>query len=162
MRCTTLPRLKPGQITVVVDTREQKRWDVAPMQSVTATLDTGDYSVRGLEHVVRVERKSLPDLLACVGRDRQRFDREIRRLLGYQVRALIVESTWQEIETGAWRSKVSPDAVIGSLLGWIVLGLPVVMAGNHQRAGRYASKLLFTVARRRWKELRTLAANVAE
>ena len=46
------------------------------------------------------------------------------------------------------------------MLGWIAAGVPVIMAGDHERAGRYVSRLLFTAARRRWRELRTLAAAV--
>jgi hypothetical protein len=49
---------------------------------------------------------------------------------------------------------------VGSLLGWIAAGVPIIMAENHERAGRYVSRLLFTAARRRWRELRTLAATI--
>jgi DNA excision repair protein ERCC-4 len=153
-----LPSEIPLQsVLALIDTREQTPLDLSPLSSVTATLATGDYSIRGLEHIVAVERKSLPDLLACVGRERERFDREVHRLLSYPVRALVVESTWQEIETGEWRSDVRPQAVLGSLLGWIAAGLPVLMAANHEQAGRYVARLLVIVARRRWHELRALA-----
>jgi len=33
---------------------------------------------------------------------------------------------------------------------------PVVMAGDHARAGRYIARLLWITARRRWRELRAL------
>ena len=61
------------------------------------------------------------------------------------------------IEAGNWKSKVTPAAAVGSLLGWIAPGVPVIMAGDHDRAGRYVSRLLFTAARRRWREARALA-----
>jgi ERCC4-type nuclease len=111
-----------------------------------------------LEHVVSIERKSLTDLLACVGQDRERFDREVQRLLAYPVRCLVVESTWCEVEAGEWRSKVTPQAVVGSLLGWMAAGLPIILAGDHHRAGRFVSRLLFMAARRRWREARALIA----
>lgn len=148
--------LRPEQVTAVVDTREQTPLDLTPLRTVPGTLTTGDYSVRGLETVVAVERKSLGDLLACCGRERERFDREVQRLLAYQTRALVVESTWAEVEAGNWRSQVRPTAVVGSLLGWIAAGLPTIMAGDHARAGRYVSRLLFIAARRRWREARAL------
>ncbi len=44
---------------------------------------------------------------------------------------------------------------LGSLLGWVEMGLPVIMAGDHERAGRYVARLLFTCARRRWRELKS-------
>ncbi len=154
--------LRPEMITAVVDTREQIPLDLAPLQTTLGTLATGDYSVVGLEHVVAIERKSLPDFLSCVGTERQRFDREVMRLLAYPVRCLAIEATWQDIEAGEWRSKVTPQAAIGSLLGWIAMGLPVILTGDHQRAGRYVSRLLFTSARRRWREGRALIKGIEQ
>ena len=143
--------LSPESVTAVVDTREQLHLDLAPLKTTAGTLATGDYSVLGLEHVIAVERKSLPDLLSCIGTERERFEREVQRLLAYPVRALVVESTWQELEAGEWRSQVTPTAAVGSCLGWIAAGVPIIMAADHARAGRFVSRLLFTAARRRWR-----------
>ena len=163
MTRTTLPADPPtSAITVIGDTREQHLLDVAPLAIIRGTLATGDYSIVGLESIVAIERKSLPDLLACIGTERERFEREVQRLLAYPVRALVVESTWPEIEAGQWRSKIKPQAALGSLLGWIAAGLPVVMAGDHERAGKYVSRLLFIAARRRWREARSLVAGVLD
>ena len=150
--------IQPESITAIVDTREQLPLDLTPMRVRTATLDTGDYSLLGCEHVIRIERKSLDDLLGCVGRDRERFDREVARLLAYPVRVLLVESTWPEIERGEWRGKITPEQAIGSLLGWQVAGLAVHMVGDHSRAGKHAARLLYTVAKRRYRELRALVS----
>ena len=152
--------LKPESITAIVDTREQLPLDLSPLAVEIGTLTTGDYSLKGLESVVAIERKSLGDLLSCCGSSRERFDREVQRLLAYPVRTLVVESTWAEIERGEWQSKLSPAAVMGSLLGWIATGLPVVMATDHRRAGQMVSRLLFIAARRRWREARALAATI--
>jgi ERCC4-type nuclease len=145
-------------VRAISDTREQCPVDLSPLRVEVGTLATGDYSVAGLEHVIAIERKSLPDLLGCIGQERERFDREIMRLLAYQVRALVVESTWPEIEAGQWRSKITPAAALGSLLGWGAMGLPIYMVGTHERAGRYIARLLVTAARRRWREARALLA----
>lgn len=146
----------PESITAIVDLREQHPLDLCPLAAEVGTLATGDYSIRGLQHVVAIERKSLPDLLCCVGTERDRFDREVQRLLAYPVRALVVEATWEDIERDEWRSKVTPTAALGSLLGWCALGLPILMTGDHQRAGRYVSRLLYIAARRRWREAKAL------
>lgn len=154
--------LRADQVTGVIDTREQLPLDLAPLRSAVGTLATGDYSVAGLETVVAVERKSLSDLLGCIGTERERFDREVQRLLAYPVRAIVVEATWPDLEQGEWRSKVTPAAAVGSMLGWIAAGVPIIMAGDHARAGRYVSRLLYTAARRRWREARGLAAEIME
>ncbi|OHB70482.1 MAG: hypothetical protein A2V70_06225 [Planctomycetes bacterium RBG_13_63_9] len=160
---TRLPaELRPGQVVAVADSREQMPLDLSPLQMVPGTLATGDYSVRGLENIVAVERKGLSDLLGCVGTERARFDREVQRLLAYPVRCLVIESSWSEIEAAGWRSRVTPASALGSLLGWIALGLPIIMAGDHEWAGRYVSRLLFIAARRRWRELRALGNGAIE
>jgi len=147
---------RPEQITAIVDTREQLPLDLDPLQSVAGTLATGDYSVKGLEAIVAIERKSLGDMLSCIGGERERFEREVQRLLAYPIRVLVVEATWAEFEAGDWQSKIKPSSAIGSLLGWSTRGLPIIMAGTHQQAGRYVSRLLFIAARRRWREARAL------
>lgn len=148
--------VSPDDLVAVIDSREQHPLDLVPLGSRIATLSTGDYSLRGLESVVAIERKSLADLLLCVGQGRDRFHREVMRILAYPVRALVVESTWPELERGEWRSKVSNTAALGTVLNWIGMGLPVIMAADHARAGRYVSCLLFLAARRRWREARSL------
>jgi hypothetical protein len=80
--------------------------------------------------------------------------------LAYPVRAIVIETTWPDLEQGKWRSQVTPSAAVGSVLGWIAAGVPIVMAGDHARAGRYVSRLLFTAARRRWREARALVGSI--
>ena len=155
-------KLEPSQVVAIVDSREQLPLDLAPLQTTGGTLATGDYSLVGLQDHVAIERKSLPDLLGCIGRDRERFEREVQRLKAYPVRALVVEAIWPDLEAGDWKSKVTPQAAVGSVLGWVAGGLPVVMAGDHVRAGRYVARLLYLTARRRWREVRTFAAGVEE
>lgn len=152
--------LRPEQVVAVVDTREQLPLDLSPLQTIGGTLATGDYSIQGLEAVVAIERKSLPDLLGCIGTSRERFDREIQRLIAYPTRAVVVEATWPDLEQGEWRSQVTPAAAVGSVLGWIAAGVPIILAGDHERAGRYVGRLLFTAARRRWREARALAVGM--
>jgi ERCC4-type nuclease len=152
--------LQPEAVTAVIDTREQHPLTLAPLRTVRGTLATGDYSVKGLENVIAVERKSLSDLICCVGVERDRFEREIHRLLAYPVRAVVVEATWGHLEGGGWRSHVTAASAVGSVLGWIAAGVPVVMAGDRLHADRYVARLLFIAARRRWREARALVEAV--
>lgn len=150
-------KLDPESVVCIVDSREQLPLDLGPLRTEVGTLQTGDYSIKGLEHLVCIERKSLDDLLGCCGRDRERFERELQRMLAYPVRLLLVESTWPEIELGQWRSKLTSSQVMGSLIGWTAQGIQLAMVGSHARAGQFASRLLYTVARRRYAELRSFS-----
>ena len=156
----TLPaKLDPSSVVCIVDSREQTPLDLSPLSVEVGTLQSGDYALKGCDEI-RIERKSLPDLVACVGSERERFEREVERLLAFRVRILLIESTWQAIELGGWRGKVSVESVIGSLLGWQARGLSVHMAVDHDRAGKHAARLLYTVARRRYAELRTFSMEI--
>ena len=143
-------------ITAIVDTREKHPLILSPLQTTRKTLITSDYSIVGLEDVIAIERKSLDDLLACCGRERERFEKEIMRLLAYPVRCLVVEATWADIAAGQWRSKLTPKVVEASLMGWIARGLPVLLSGDHKTAGRHTARLLFLSTRRRYSEARAL------
>jgi DNA excision repair protein ERCC-4 len=142
--------LKPEDIIIIRDTREKAAVDLAPLRVISGTLSTGDFSVMYLTDRIAIERKELGDLVACVGVERERFEREIQRLLAYETKAIVVEASWKDIETHNYRSQTSPEAVMGSILGWIARGVPIVMADDNKRAGRFIARLLFTAARRHW------------
>lgn len=144
--------LKPENVTAIIDTREQTPLNLSPLKVSVTNLDTGDYSVRGLEHVVTVERKSMDDLLGCIGRERDRFDREMQRILAYPIRSVVVEGTIAQIERGEYRSKVHPNAAIGSIMSWQAKGITFLFCENHETAGRLTAKFLFSAARARYRE----------
>lgn len=142
--------LEPSDITCVIDTREQTPLDLAPLKIIHGTLDTADYSLVGLTHHVAVERKSLQDLMMCVGRERERFDREVQRLLAYPVKALVIEAHISQVELKQYRGQIHPNAALGSVMGWMARGLPIIWAGDHQLAGRLTAKFLYITAKRIW------------
>ena len=43
--------------TVIIDTREQQPWEFGLHTTAKRKLDTGDYSIEGLEHLLCIERK---------------------------------------------------------------------------------------------------------
>lgn len=146
--------LKREHVTVLVDNREQQPHDLSPMQMRGATLQTGDYTVVPFEMEVAIERKSLPDLLMCIGQERDRFERELDRLRAYRVRAVVVEASWNDLCAGLWRSKLLPQQVTASVTAWMArYSIPFVLAGDRASAGRIVGDMLFYAARDRWSEL---------
>lgn len=153
-------KLPDSAIVALVDSREQNPLRLPNLRCETTTLTTGDYTARGIEHVCAIERKSLPDLVAVCGRDRERFEREVMRLLAYPIRALVIESEWADIERGDWRSQITAKAVGASLIAWQTRGLPVVMAGNHKRAGGLVAAILRRAVVDRYRDLRELSREI--
>lgn len=172
-----MPSRKDPPFTIVVDTREQQPWTFesrlvcsqmgGPLPRVRATLDTGDYSVLGAEHLVRIERKSLADFVGSVaGKDaegrptRERFFRELERLQAYPIRAVIVEAKLDEAMIGAYRSNALPQSVVGSALAISAdFSIPVLWPGDVETAEYCAAWLLRRAWQRHLREQR--AAEIA-
>jgi ERCC4-type nuclease len=105
---------------IVIDTREQTPFVFGEWPTVPGKLDSGDYSILGLTDLVAIERKSLDDLVACCGTQRERFERELRRLRGYKLKAVVIEASRKRVARGGWRSKILPQSVLGSIASWRV------------------------------------------
>jgi DNA excision repair protein ERCC-4 len=129
------PSPTPRQ-TLIVDTREKTPWDFGPdIDTVRRKLDSGDYSVEGLEGRCVVERKSLSDFLGTLTTGRERFERELERLARMDRACIIVEAVYGTIIEGTYRSTVRPQAVVGSIASFHArFGIPTIFAGNARNA----------------------------
>lgn len=153
-----------NDIVFLIDTREQTPWDFTIFNSneiqiveKQASLPTADYSLEGHEDHIAIERKSLDDLIGCVANGRERFEKELMRLRSYPARAVIVESPWEALELGSWRSKVPPSAVTGSCIGWMQWGIPFHFAKSPRDATIWATRFMVMYHKRRLEELTNLS-----
>ena len=119
--------------TVIVDTREQRPLEFQHLPSERGTLQSGDYSIAGLEHDFAVERKSVPDLCGSLTRGRERFERELHRLRGFGFARLLIVGSPHEVQVQAQ----NPKAIFSSLTAletrWRV---PVVWEPSPELAAR--------------------------
>lgn len=142
--------MSKSQLIAIVDTREQQPLDLTKygLEVVTETLTHGDYSLKypNLKRHVAIERKSLPDLVACCGRERDRFNRELLALRGYRHRYVVCECSMTDIVDHKYRSRILPQSVIGSIARWSTMGVPFVFADNAEIASRITAKLLTMIA----------------
>lgn len=134
----------PQPLPVVVDSREQAPYSFAgaPCYAGTTvepgTLQTGDYSIRGFESAVAVERKSLPDFVACLGRERERFVRELERARGLQAFAVVVEADYRELAHHDYRGLLNAHSACQSVASFMArMRVPILFAGTRQ-GGEYA------------------------
>ena len=144
---------------VIVDNREQcpftfQHERFAGTIVEAGALDTGDYSLAGLSDKVAVERKALPDLVACLGRERERFERELQRAAALDAFAVVIESAWADLAGGKYRSQMDPHSACQSVLAFACrYRVPFLFAGS--RAGaEYATwgflRQYLESARKRW------------
>lgn len=147
----------PPAPTIVIDTREQKPYKFS-VPSVLKGLNSGDYSIVGYENDITVERKSLPDLVRCCGRERQRFFEQCRRLALFDSKLLVVEADWQGIAEGKGihpKSRVTPAQIEGTLLAIADMGIPFITAESRKRAQMITERYLISSHRRYWKQYRS-------
>ena len=130
----------PIKPRLIVDQREKTPLVFKRLPSTVGLLVTGDYSIAGAESLFAVERKALRDLLACsTGRERERFERGLQRLRGYQFRRLLViGADWQGLTKTAWHF------VLGAEMRFDV---PVVWTPNADQAATQVERWAMWFAR---------------
>ncbi|MCD7783582.1 MAG: hypothetical protein LUI15_06830 [Firmicutes bacterium] len=106
---------------IIVDTREQAPFSFLgypDVQIVHGGLWVGDYSLVGLELEVGCERKSLEDLIGCLTKGRERFEKELMRSTYLRSFAVVVEQEASWIQDGFYRSRINPKAAWASILAF--------------------------------------------
>ncbi len=127
----------PDGFTLIIDTRENDPLFQRPPKGlpiIRTTLETGDYSILGFEGKIAVERKTIPDLLSCLGNDRERFKRELEKLQGYEWKAIVVEGAESELYQFHDFSLMHPESVRQSLVS-INIRYGVQFYFNQKREG---------------------------
>ena len=147
---------------IIVDSREQlpftfEHGRYADVQIQSGTLNVGDYSLCGLEDKVAVERKSLPDLVACLGRERQRFEKELQRSMALDAFAVVVEASWSDLASGNFRSQLNPHAACQSVLAFMARYRVTFLFAGSRAAAEYAAwgflHQYIGDARKRWANI---------
>lgn len=117
--------------TILIDTREQTPLVFEHLQSERGTLQSGDYSIVGLEHDFAVERKSIADLCQSVTRGRERFERELHRLRGFSFARLLIVGSPHEVQVTAHNAKAVFSSLTAMETRW---GVPVVWESSPELA----------------------------
>jgi ERCC4-type nuclease len=147
------------QPVIVVDSREQAPLTFHTLQAVVGSLQTGDYSVAGLEHLFAIERKSVADLVGCcMGQNRDRFERELHRLRGFRFKRSLIVGVRAEVDQHRYRSGISPQSVLHTLAAFEVrYEVPVVWEPDTEAAARRIESWAVWFAREVAKDADALA-----
>ena len=132
-------------ITIIADTREQlpyafeNRWAA----TIRRALPAGDYSVKGWETSLAVERKTLEDFVHSVIRDRNRFKKELAKLSEYPHACVVVEASLTDVLLVRYPSGAHPNSVFGAVVSICIdHGVPVYFCGDRQTARRFTQEFL--------------------
>jgi hypothetical protein len=78
--------------TIIIDTREQHPWEFPEFAVANKKLDTGDYSIEGLENIFTIERKrSVSEIAGNI--TEKRFINEMERMVEYRHKFILMEFT---------------------------------------------------------------------
>ncbi|MDY0149506.1 MAG: ERCC4 domain-containing protein [Kiritimatiellia bacterium] len=146
-------------LRIVCDSREQQpfTFDGFPVVVTPGTLASGDYSLHGFTDRIAVERKSLPDLLHSISKERERFERELQRLKAHDFACVLVEANVDDLRAGQYRAKLNPEAAWQSVLAFTQrYRIPFIWSESRADAEQVAFDFLRHFARDRWRELQAL------
>ena len=122
--------LKACPFTVIVDTREQLPYtfdsiEIGGQRLIVPTdfqtLQSGDYSIRGMENLVTIERKSVSDFYGSITTGRSRLESEFERMEAMQFSAIIVEGRLESVlEPMLHGRKITSQAIRATVASWSV------------------------------------------
>ncbi len=107
-------------------------------------LDVGDFALAALPDAGVIERKSGADLLQCLGRERDRFQRELLRGRYVGRMIVVVECNLSDVLTLAHArgGGMSVNSIIGTLASWQRKYCPFFFAGSPANAAHFAERFL--------------------
>lgn len=136
-----------NDITFVIlqDSREQCpiAW-TSNVQVEIAGLKTGDYSIKGLEDHVAIERKNgIDELAMCFGCARERFQAELLRLRSYRCKAVLIQGSLRQILDHNYRNRMEPASIIGTMASWqLRYGVPFNLCDDAEGVSTMALALM--------------------
>lgn len=149
-------------MTVIIDTREQAPWGLAPFgcEVKIRKLNAGDYALEGDDDNFAIERKSLNDFLGTVSTGWERFQREVGRMASMVARPIVVEGDFAEFcyttEKGQLIAPQHPHHRLGPAFCALrvaeltLMRCQVVFAGD---AGN-AAMIGYAMLRARWEAIK--------
>ena len=139
-----IPPTKQPPFTIIIDTREQQPFAFEGLVVKRAKLDSGDYSIEGLEHRVAVERKNKVDAWGCMAESRARFERCLERLAALDRAMVVIECGLEEfcIRPAQIQRVTVASAVGGYISAMARHNIPVIWAGNRLFAERITARFL--------------------
>lgn len=152
---TPLPPIDPAAPCplILTDTREQAPLPFEHFPTTRTMLQTGDYSAHGMQDLLAIERKSIPDLLRSITQERERFTKELARLRCYPTRALLIVGTHADMKAALNKREINLEALKGTLANISALYCPLICTPTPQEAAARIESLAWYI----WRDIRRRA-----
>lgn len=141
-----------NEFTIIVDTREQNPWEFKYHTVSKRKLDTGDYSIEGLETIFCIERKKgVAEIANNI--TESRFKDVIQRMSTYKHSFILVECDYEQlmnypigsdVPKKLWNKiKISPAFILKFLLELAILhNIHVIFCGSPSWAEKTALSIM--------------------
>lgn len=141
-----------NNFTIIIDTREQQPWSFDNYTKAHKKLDTGDYSIEGLENILTIERKKSSSEFAT-NIVESRFKDVIMRLSQFKYSFLLLEFNLEDlliypigstVPKKMWdKVKITPAFLIKNILELqLNHNIKVIFCGNASNAEKIAEFIL--------------------
>lgn len=138
------------KVIIIKDTREKRGYNFSASKNcdgmVVEKLDFGDYAIKDHLDLIVVERKSsVIELCNNLGVSRDRFERELQRMIdaGVKRKYIVVEDYWSSTTRKQKFTRMSPNSVFESIIALMVkYDVHFIFAGKRELAQRITRSLL--------------------
>lgn len=144
--------MKSTDFTIIIDTREQQPWTFNNYTVANRKLDTGDYSIEGLENILCIERKKsasefannivesrFKDVLMRMNQLKYSFillEFDLEDLLVYPIGSTVPKRMWDKI-------KITPAFLLKNILELqLNYNIIVYFCGDSDNAEKMAEYIL--------------------
>jgi ERCC4-type nuclease len=144
--------MKDDNFTIIIDTREQHPWEFPQHATAHKKLDTGDYSIEGLENILCIERKNgIAEIANNI--TESRFKDVIDRMQKYKHSFILVECDYNQlmeypigsdVPKKAWsKIKITPGFILKYLIELSVHhNIHVIFCGSPSWAEKTALSIM--------------------
>jgi hypothetical protein len=143
---------KHDDFTIIIDTREQQPWSFEHYTTASRKLDTGDYSIEGLEDIVCIERKKsvsevannltesrFIDVVDRMSKFKYAFlllEFDLAQVLSYPIGSTLPRRLWDKV-------KISPAFIVKHILELqLNHNIKVLFCGSSSDAEKMAEYIL--------------------
>jgi hypothetical protein len=138
--------------TIIIDTREQQPWSFSEYVVANKKLDTGDYSIDGLQEIFAIERKKsineianniveprFKDVVARLSQLKYSFlllEFSMTDVLNYPIGSNLPKKMWDKV-------KITPAFIMKNILDWqLKHNIKVLFCNNASNAEKIAEYIL--------------------
>lgn len=138
--------------TIIIDTREQQPWGFEEYVVAHKKLDTGDYSIEGLQDIFAIERKKsineianniveprFKDVLARMGQLKYSFfllEFSMTDVLNYPIGSNLPKRMWDKV-------KIKPAFIVKNILDWqLKYNIKVLFCNSSSNAEKMAEYII--------------------